>query len=479
MKFTNLISNLEQSRKVILSDQHQSLRGYEVASKVFHTAEELNKYGFGHGKIVIHRMSNSVDCIITFLALIMSDCSVFVSNPYDPIQKFYENIERFLPYALIADYPSSSAIEKRTESRSDVSRCDFNSVSLSANIFSYNKESLASYNSEMKDANVAIFSSGSTGEPKAILHNIESLIKNASMHIEAVGLQEEDTMGITLPLYYSYGLVANLLGSLIAKAKISLHYQTGVADCDWIVKEKITFIGLTPYFAGTLNQPLPGLRVMTLGGDVLHKNRALKLMQDFPDCQFFSTYGLTEAGPRVATWKFEKKVLESREIVPLGKPLRNVKMFLKDEAGNDASYGELVLETPTRFLGYYYGYKKGFDISELNPKEIHTDDLFETYKGNLYFVGRKKQIIIQGGEKLFPVVIESAIQKIDGVIEAKVGSVSDKEKGQVAKAYIVADETVSLASINRVLLKQFTRSLVPAQLEFVDSISRTLTGKAV
>lgn len=481
MSLEKLISDLFQIEKVVVSDHSSSLTGVELASNIYQTVEELKLNGFGDGKIVIYRMTNSIDCIITFFALVLSKSAIFISNPHDPISRFYDNIDRFRPYALLANSPSILAIAKRNN-HNNVFQYNFKRVSLSANIFTENKASLASYHPAMKNADIAIFSSGSTGNPKAILHSIENLLENARLHVDAVGLKQSDVMGVTLPLYYSYGLVANLLGSFVAKARISLHRQTGVVDCDWIVREKITFIGLTPYFASMLKQPLPSLRVVTLGGDILYKERALHLMQDFPNCQFYSTYGLTEAGPRVATWKFDQKTLESgeskcTEIVPLGKPLDGVSLFLKDEHGNDSISGELVLKTPTRMLGYYHGVVDGYDMPEKITGEVHTDDLFETHKGNMYFVGRKKQIIVQGGEKLFPIALESVIRKIEGVIDAKVGSIPDDEKGQVAKAYIVAENTVSIALVHKVLLGHFTRSLIPAKLEFVDSITRTLTGK--
>lgn len=477
MKFAQLLSNLSNVEKIILSDHKAKLTGIELTNKVDETAAELSALGFGHGRIVIHRMANSVDCIVTFLALVKTGSMVFVASPHEPIQKFCDNVGKFLPFALLADGPSSSAVAKRHGKDQGAEKCALDSVSLTATVFAAHTRPIGDYDPAMKEASVAIFSSGSTGEPKAILNSIENLLDNAQKHVEAVDLRESDIMGVTLPLFYSYGLVANLLGSLIAQASVCMHYQTGGIDHEWINREKITFMGLTPFFTNALTEDLPTLRVITLGGDVLRKDRALRLMEDFPNIQFYSTYGLTEAGPRVATWKFNKAELSDSAIVPLGKPLRGVTLSLKDAMDMSTNAGELVLNTPTRMIGYYFGHIKGFKMPEQNAAEVHTEDLFEQKDGNFFFLGRKKHIIIQGGEKLFPVAIESAIQKIDGVIEARVSSVDDDSNGQLAKASIVAEDTVSLAFIKRSLLGQFTRSLIPAQLEFVDSIARTATGK--
>lgn len=479
MKFEELIDELSLVKKTVISNKDDALNGIEFIKKVKRTANELKCLGFGERKIVIHRMTNNIDSVVTLLALILNKNVVFVENPHDPIQKVRLNIEKFCPFALISDKPSALAINSRQINEQTPLKYDLNNVALSVNIFSENKRSISDYDQRMNVADIAIFSSGSTGEPKAILHSIETLLNNAQMHIDAIGLTDSDTIGVAIPLYYSYGLVANLFAGLIAKAQISIHYQSGVIDSQWLAQNKITVTGLTPYFASRLLKPLPSLRVVTLGGDVLHNDRALQLMNDFPDCQFFSTYGLTEAGPRVATWKFERKILESNQTAPLGKPLSGVNLSLKVEETGKQSSGELIVKTPTRMIGYYFGKVKGFEMPNWDDDNVHTEDLFEIKNGELFFVGRKKNIIVQGGEKVFPVVIESALQKIKGVIDVKVGSVVDVEKGQVAKAYIVADNSVSLASINKILLGQFARSLIPAELEFVDSIARSLTGKVL
>ena len=103
--------------------------------------------------------------------------------------------------------------------------------------------------------------------------------------------------------------------------------------------------------------------------------------------------------------------------------------------------------------------------------------MYEKKYGELYFIGREKKIIFQGGEKLFPLVIENAIHNIDGVSDVVVSSSQDKEKGEIAKAYIVANNDLTLQEIRKKLKQRLARSLIPDQLEFVDYIPRSMTGK--
>jgi len=103
--------------------------------------------------------------------------------------------------------------------------------------------------------------------------------------------------------------------------------------------------------------------------------------------------------------------------------------------------------------------------------------LYEYLHGHFYFIGRKKKIIFQGGEKIFPLMVETVLHHLEGVYDVMVASIVDEAKGQVAKAYIVADESLTLHDIRKHLKQQLCGSLIPEQLEFVSVIPRSQTGK--
>lgn len=474
MNIDKLLSELEKTDKIIISDNYSSLAGNQLAEKVRNLAENLSELGIGNKRICLLRMSNNIDSISILLAALLNKAIVFIANPHDPITKVRKFIDRFAVFCLFSDKATALTLDKKINNRQSYEHFSLERSELFANLFPANDYSIAMHDKRMYDADIAIFSSGSTGEPKAILHKMESVLLNALLHAESIDLQESDKIGISLPLYYSYGLVAGLLAGLITKAELCLQNQMGMVDINWLKNKEISVFSLTPYLAKRLTQQTHHLRTVTIGGDILYSKQAKNLLDMLPQCTIYSTYGLTEAGPRVATCKIDINIIGKNNIIPLGKPLTGVRLSLSE---NEANYGELLINTPTHMLGYFLGTEQGFIAKNDDNQTVESGDLYAKKHDELYFIGRKRKIIIQGGEKIFPLAIESAIHEIDGVMEVQVSSIPCKEKGQIAKAYIVAKESLCINTIKKTLMLQFPRSLIPDQFEFVDSIPRSITGK--
>lgn len=477
MNLSKLLSELKETNKIVISDSQNSLTGKQFAEKVDNLSKKLLAMDIKDKKCCLLRLTNSIDSICILFAALTNRAMVFIANPHDPIEKLCKSMHQFSIYALLADKATTITVQKRLSEFTFVKNQAIEGVDFYSVLVKENSYPISFYDIRMSEADIAIFSSGSTGEPKAILHRMESLLLNAAMHVEAIDLRSSDVIGITLPLYYSYGLVANLLSGLVVKADINLNKQIGAIDIDWLMAHKISVLSVTPYLAKRLNKHPSKLRIITVGGDILYSKQALQLLADFPDSSIYSTYGLTEAGPRVATHLINLDDIEKNNMLPLGMPLKNVSLTLMNNSLNDSDFGELVVNTPTHMLGYFYGQDKGFFPKEGKNRNIETGDLYEKISGNLFFRGRKKKIIVQGGEKLFPSMIESIINDIEGVIDVMVDSVPHLENGDVAKAYIVTNKDITINSIRKELLKNISRSMIPEQLEFVESIPRSVTGK--
>ncbi len=471
MNLNDLLSDLSRRDEIIITDNHRALTGKTFVQNVKNLSMALDELGIRNKRTCLLRMTNSIDSVLLLFAAIVNQAVVFIANPHDPITKICDTLEKFSIFALLTDRATSVTIERKTRDNTVLQRCAIKQNEFFASLIPANNCPITEFDYRMHDADIAIFSSGSTGEPKAILHNIKNLLQNAHLHIGSIGLSEQDNIGITLPLFYSYGLVANLFSGLIARSKIFLNFQIGSIDASWIKQNNISVLSITPFIAKKLSHNFPSLKKITIGGDILYSSEARKLLNNYPNCAIYSTYGLTEAGPRVSTFKIESAILNRRFIVPLGNALNKVTISLE----NDAMRGELWVNTPTHMLGYFSGREYGFTPQESTL--IKTGDLYEKKHGEFYFIGREKKIIFQGGEKLFPLVVENAIHNIDGVSDVVVSSSQDKEKGEIAKAYIVANNDLTLQEIRKKLKQHLARSLIPEQLEFVDYIPRSLTGK--
>lgn len=471
MNINQLLLELIEIDKVIISDNHRSMTGKAFVEQVQDISEQLYEMGVKDKRICLLRMTNNIDAVLTLFAAMANRAVVFVANPHDPIGKICDTLDKFSVFALLTDRATSVTVQKRVLDQMPFQSHAINGIELLASVISSNDNPIMGIDAKMGDADIAIFSSGSTGEPKAILHKIGTLLLNAKLHVQAIELSENDKIGITLPLYYSYGLVANLFSGLIAKSEIFLNAQIGSIDATWIKQNNISVLSITPFIARKLNQHYSCLKKITIGGDILYSKEAEKLINLYPNSSVYSTYGLTEAGPRVCTHKIEGSMLHRSFIVPLGQPLNGVTISIE----NNAAHGELVVNTPTHMIGYFSGKETAF-TSQQNTL-IRTGDLYEKRHGDFYFIGREKKIIFQGGEKVFPLMVENVIQNIEGVADVVVLSSQDSEKGEIAKAFIVVNNGLTLQDVRKNLKQKLSRSLIPEQLEFVDSIPRSLTGK--
>lgn len=475
--FEDLIKSLAKINRDIVSDHRRTITGSAFVEEIRKISKDLCPYSQNKKRIFILRMANNIDCVATFFALIMAKQVVFVSSPYEPVEKIFRTINWIKPFAVISEKSISLAIQKRYNKDQRVLINTIANSPMNMSIFCNYSDTDGNDDPAIENADVGIFSSGSTGEPKAILHKIDSMLLNASMHKQSIDLQTNDVVGLMLPLYYIYGLVANLFASLIAKCHVVLHSKAATIDYNWIQASGITVLSLTPFFSQSLKQDIAVLRVITLGGDVLYSKQATSLIQKYPKCKFYATYGLTEAGPRVATWEFDKSILKNSLVAPLGEPLPGVELLIDNIHNDKNGTGELVVKTPTRMLGYYYGVDKGFVMPNWPDNSVYTGDLYSQRHGELFFAGRLKHVIMQGGEKIYPAEVEAFIREIQAVEDVKVEGIIDHEGKPIAKAYVVTNQKLDLKTVRKVLMQQLPHSLIPRKIEFVEYIPRTMIGK--
>lgn len=469
--FLDAVGNI---KSVVLADQKSEVTGEEFLKEVLSASQELIDSGFKAGTSCLVRLSNNVASVVMLFSVLKAGGVVFVGNPHDPITKCDGIIKKFGIGAFFGDKPSVLALQASLGEGVRVERLQ--TGKLAAGFCPHFSRTLANQDERMANVNIAVFSSGSTGEPKAILHNVSSVLKNAKKHADAIGLRSTDTIAGFLPIYYSYGLVANLMGSLAAGAKfVFLGNASGLTE-EWANEQKISVLSLTPWFAMQLNMNVPSLRVMTFGGDAMFGHIARELQQRFPQCELYSTYGLTEAGPRVATWRFDNRVVPDSEIVPLGEALPGCELII-DNHDVEGEYGELLVRTDTRMLGYYYGVEQGYFMPDWQENMVHTEDLFNVVDGELFFVSRAKEMIVQNGEKIFPSSVESVLRRINGVVDANVRGVRCETRGQIAKAFIKTSIDIDISEVRRALLDKLPLSAIPSEYVFVDEIPRTATGK--
>ena len=450
----NFLENLKNKASCQLIEGNQQISSKEFVALIDAKAEFLRAYGVKKRTRVYLPIHRTIEDIVLLFAFLKLQCIVFIGNPTTPTQRLKDILEFISPHFLVCSNVQYQIFLAAGSISLNDSIAFFDQYRLIVSLVA-----LDQLDPVETEADLGIMTSGTTGEPRAILHRLDRILLNAKLHAESIQLTENDRIGIHLPLHFSYGLVASLFGSLIAGLTIYLAPDSIEEHGSWIEKKGFNIFNTTPVnIRRLLNYSLASLAKITIGGDVLDPALALRIKTLYPNLSLYATYGLTEAGPRVFTKElFHSDLMEN--IIPQGIPLEGISYRIV--SGDSSEEGELVLKTPTPMLGYF---RKPEDTSEvLIDNEVRTSDLFRLKDNQLFFIGRKKRVICRGGEKIHPVEIENHLLKFEDVIAAWVTGEVDQEFGEIPKAFLVTKTgTVDEKRITHFLRKVLTRSQIPA-----------------
>lgn len=257
---------------------------------------------------------------------------------------------------------------------------------------------------------VLMLTTGTSGSPTACVHTVESLVCNASMTNRALNITASDKQLVVLPMYHSYGLITQSIGSIISGGELKIDGPPFNANrfADLLGKEGISICGITPTIARDLlrrGTVLPRLRSMSIGGDRLSPDAVASLLSKPFINQLYVTYGLTEAGPRVSVLPAHDAPAETYDSV--GRAFSGVSTRI--ERPDAGGVGQLLVKTPSACRR-----KVGPDIQRqpfTSDGFLETGDLFtKDAAGYLRYVARQADIVMVKGEKL-------NIRSIDRVAE--------------------------------------------------------------
>jgi long-chain acyl-CoA synthetase len=322
---------------------------------------------------------------------------------------------------------------------------------------------------------VILTTSGSTGLPKMVVQTAANLWLNAALHVDAI---EENWGGrylSSLPVFYSYGLVAGLFGVLQTGKGVRFPEQPFFPH-QWFSfceEEGITLASMTPSLLKRLldvDKPFPAaLEKVTIGGDANDLADARRLRERFAG-EIFLTYGLSEAGPRVLTQRMTE---DEQTWAQLGIPLRSVEVQILGEVEDGCVTGELHVRTPTAMLGYL---REDGSLSrdDFAGEWLRTGDVFacEVETGALHFAERNKNVLLVGGEKLYPGIIRRVLLDHPAVREAKVEARPDPKWGEVPVAVVQMEDGAELSAreLTAWCRKRLRLAEVPRDIVFAEKV---------
>ena len=305
------------------------------------------------------------------------------------------------------------------------------------------------------DEAAVYFSSGTTGFPKAILHAHRSLVHAAKTE-QAHHSQGRNDVFLCIPPLYHTGAKMHWFGSLVAGSKAVILKGT---KPKWIIesasREKCTIVWLlVPWAQDILDAidsgeidlseyELDQWRLMHIGAQPVPPSLIKRWLKVFPHHDYDTNYGLSESiGPGCV----HLGCGNVHKVGAIGKAGYGWEVKIVDEHGETVSrgeVGELAVKGPGVMLCYYKDEKATNDV--LKDGWLFTGDMAqEDEDGFIYLVDRKKDVIISGGENLYPVQIEDFIRKHDAVKDVAVIGLPDARLGEIAAAIIEVKEGYTL-----------------------------------
>ncbi|MFS0688487.1 long-chain fatty acid--CoA ligase [Sporosarcina sp. 179-K 8C2 HS] len=333
------------------------------------------------------------------------------------------------------------------------------------------------------DTWMIIYTGGTTGLPKGVMLSYDAVNWNALNTITSWGLSERDTTVNYMPLFHTGGLNALSIPLLMAGGTVVVGHQFNPEEALHATDHYEATISLfvptmyqmmiqTPYFH---QSSFPSMNVFLSGGAPCPKT----IYQSFhrKGLRFKEGYGLTEAGPNNFFIRPEEAV---RKIGSVGKSMLFNEIQVLDDKGNrcvTGEIGELSLRGPHLFSGYW---NKPHETSEVvQDGWLRTGDLAKIDDdGDAFIVGRKKDMIITGGENVYPQEVEQCLITFDGIREAAVVGMAHEVWGETVVAFVAIEEDgFDEHSLISHCKKSLASYKVPKKIIVLPELPKTHVGK--
>jgi rifamycin polyketide synthase module 1/2/3 len=330
-----------------------------------------------------------------------------------------------------------------------------------------------------------LYTSGTTGKPKGVVLTQRSCLwVVAACWAPIAGLSSEDTVLSALPLFHSYALDLTVIAIVASGATVRLLTRYSPKHVTDILRsEKITVFPGVPTMFQYLVEHLgdqelePNALRLCISAGAIMPAALTEAFERVAGVPLLDGYGITETSTMVTmNWP-----TGARPPGSCGLPLPGCAVRLVDpgtgkdvEPGED---GELIIRGPQVMLGYHNRPDDTADV--LRDGWYHSGDLARSDEhGYLTIPGRIKELIIRGGENVYPAEVEQTIAEHPDVIDAAVIGKPDRALGEIVIAFVVrGNEHLSADDLRSFAAERLAEFKIPASFEFIDEIPRTGSGK--
>jgi acyl-CoA synthetase (AMP-forming)/AMP-acid ligase II len=332
-----------------------------------------------------------------------------------------------------------------------------------------------------------VYTSGSTGKPRGAVLSHLNIVSNTRSIVEYLRLTADDRVLAVLPFYYIYG--KSLLNTHVfvgGSVVIDNRFLYPNVILQTMQDQEVTgFAGVPSTFTILLNRSnlrdrkFPKLRYVTQAGGAMAPSVQKDVAEAFSPARLYVMYGATEASARLSYLDPDDL---SRKWGSIGKPIPNVEMFVADENGRPLGPGRQgeIVARGSNIMSGYWGHPEETQKVLRNGLYFTGDIGVTDEEGFTFVVGRTKDMIKIGGNRVSAKEIEEAIQEHPAVVEVAVIGIADDVLGEAPRAFIVAQEG-SQARVQAEMVDFLKDRLaffkIPKSFEFRDALPKNESGK--
>ena len=333
------------------------------------------------------------------------------------------------------------------------------------------------------------YTSGTTGFPKGVMLTHHNIVNNARMVGDVMGMTEKDSLLIQVPFFHCFGCVMSTLNCIYhGSTMVIVEYFDPLKAVQFISAEQCTSVnGVPTMFIAILNHPdfdkydMTSLRTGIMAGAPCPVETMNQVRTKMHCPEIVIAFGQTESAP-VMTMTRRDDPVELR-VSTVGRLLPDIEGKIVDpDMGIDLppdTQGEIVTRSACVMKGYYKMPEATSDAID-RYQWLHTGDLGEIDKNGYFKVtGRIKDMIIRGGENIYPRELEEFLFTHPKVVNVQVIGIHDKKYGEqvLAAVQLKAGQTASAEEFTEFCKGKIARHKIPRYWEFVDSYPTTASGK--
>ncbi|MCQ2203279.1 MAG: AMP-binding protein [Bacteroidales bacterium] len=333
------------------------------------------------------------------------------------------------------------------------------------------------------------YTSGTTGFPKGVMLTHFNILNNGQATGDAMVYTPDDKLCVCVPFFHCFGIV-------LALCSVITHNMTMVITVDFeaeavlrsVSAEKCTALyGVPTMFVSELNHEnfskydLSSLRTGIMAGSLCPIETMKQVMDKMNMKDIISVYGLTESSPGMTCSRTFHTMEQRATTVGTEFPEVEVKVF-NPETGRECAigeHGEICCRGYNVMKGYYKNPKATAETIDADGW-LHSGDLaMKDEEGFYHITGRIKDMIIRGGENIYPREIENFIYKMPEVRMVEVVGIPDPKYGEIVGAFIILKEgcTLTQEQVQEYCKGQIARYKIPKYIFFVDDYPKTGSGK--